>query len=156
MWALALSNPGAFLGLSVLAEAGSASGASLWLGDLLGAGGALLAAILSGLLAKLLVDLMKKVGLEISKEKEERLRETVRQAIIWVTEWAAKKKKYDKLIVSGEVKLNKAISRILRKLPDVDGKEVEDLVHEEIAGCLEGATNFLEGVAAKVGSPTSE
>jgi len=112
--------------------------------------GSTLVTTITGLVSTLLVKKIKKAGREEKKEKEEQTRKAIREAVAWVTEWAAKKKKYDRLIVSGEVKLNKALSRLTQKIEDVTGEDLETMIHEELAWCGEGATNVgFEGAKEK-------
>ena len=101
--------------------------------------------VLVTLVTALLYKALKKAGLDLSAEKQAQLEYCVRQAILRAEEWGASRVKAQ-LPTTPTMKLEKALSDVVDKVPGITRTEAEQLIHAELPKIGAGAARFVGAV----------
>jgi hypothetical protein len=84
--------------------------------------------VVAGFVTALLKKLGKKYGIEISGAQEELVKQYALDAIGYAEEWGYKKLKIDKVAVKSEEKFNKAVEKLLEKVPGLDAEKARSVI----------------------------
>ena len=114
--------------------------------------GVIFAPILAALVTALLVHALQKAGLNLDAEKTARLEHFVQQAILRAEEWAATAAKRNMPPASG-MKLAKAITDVVAKVPGITDAEATALIQAELPKVGLGAAGFLGAVRTAAATP---
>ena len=121
---------------------------------LLDAAAAAVAAGVVGLIAQW----FRKLGLQIDAQQYARAREIVKGVVLEVEERVASQVKAGVIqpgVSTAKLKLEKAVSRVIDQLPNVDQAEAALLVKEAVARAGLGASDFFGKAEAAMQSPKS-
>jgi hypothetical protein len=84
--------------------------------------------VVAGFVTALLKKLGKKYGIEISGAQEELVKKYALDAIAYADEWAYKKLKIDEIAVKSEAKFEKAVAKLIEKVPGLDPEKAKDVI----------------------------
>lgn len=98
---------------------------------------------LAPLLVGFLIQKLRSANIILSAQQEAKVRNTVQDILLEAEEWAASRVKANIPVTSGS-KLNRAVEKILEKVPGISDAEAQVLVRQELPKVGLGAVNFLE------------
>lgn len=103
---------------------------------------AIAAPIVSAFLVAIMVKVFQKLGLQIDAGQQMKLQSLAQQAILSSEEWAAAKIKAN-FTVTAKMKLERALTTMLDKVPGISTEEAALLIEAELPKLNLGATQFV-------------
>ena len=106
-------------------------------------------AVLLPLISALLVKALQRFGLSVDAEKQAKVEYFVQQAIFRAEEWAAQRVKANMGQTTAAMKLDRALTDVVDKVPGITKQEAADLIHATLPKVQLGAAVFLQGAREK-------
>lgn len=115
------------------------------------------AVVLVPLAVAAVVKILQRLGLEVEAGQRDRIERIVREAVLSVEEWAAAAARRSNVSVRAGAKLERAVTAILDRVPNISRQEAEALVHAALPALGLGAAEHLARTrqAAETPAPRS-
>ena len=105
--------------------------------------------VLVSLVSAILYKALQRVGLDVDANRKAKVEYYVREAILRAEEWAAQHVKANMGQTTAAMKLDRALTDVVDKVPGITKQEAADLIHATLPKVSLGASVFLQGAREK-------